>query len=198
MRMKVDCTLAELGDRKDGDWVSVGGIVTQTKRLRTKRGDHMMFATLDDLEGTVEMLIFGRVLAASEEAFQLDSVITVRGRVDQKDQAKTVLIVQDADKFEPTEAEIEKAREAAARIVVGPPPVRLRLDATALPATVIEDLKAVFESFPGESVVVLEMQTSSGPRKLRLGAGYKVARNAAFQAELDHLLGSAMLEPAAA
>jgi DNA polymerase III subunit alpha len=193
MRVKTDCTLAELADRKDGDWVNVGGIITQTKRLRTKRGDHMMFATLDDLEGTVEMLIFGRVLAACEEAFQLDSVITVRGRLDHKDASKTTLIVQDAERFEPTEAEIEKAREQAARIAVGPPPVRLRLDATALPATVVEDLKAIFENFPGESVVVLEMQTSAGPRRLRLGAGYKVSRNAALHTELDELLGSAML-----
>jgi DNA polymerase-3 subunit alpha len=198
MRMKVDCSLTELSDRKDGDWVTVGGIITQGKKIRTKRGDHMMFATLDDLEGTIEILIFGRTLAAYEEAFQLDSVILVRGRVDHKDASKTCVVVQDAEKFEPSDEEIAKAREHAQRIVVGPPPVRLRLDATALPATVIEDLKALFESFPGESVVVLEMQTSSGPRKLRLGAGYRVARNAAFQAELDELLGAAMLDAAAA
>ncbi len=37
MRAKVDCTLSELPDRKDGDWVTVGGIIVQTKRLRTKR-----------------------------------------------------------------------------------------------------------------------------------------------------------------
>ena len=198
MRVKVDCTLAELSDRKDGDWVTVGGIITQCKRLRTKRGDHMMFATLDDLEGTVEILIFGRVLAASEEAFQMDSVITLRGRVDHKDASKTTVVVQDAELFAPSEAEIEKAREEAAKIPTGPPPVRLRLDCTALRAGVIDDLKAVFETFPGESVVVLEMHTSGGARTLRLGPTYKVSRNAALQAELDHVLGRAMLEPAAA
>ena len=198
MRMKVDCSLADLSDRKDGDWVTVGGIITQCKRLRTKRGDHMMFATLDDLEGTVEILIFGRVLAASEEAFQMDSVITLRGRVDHKDASKTTVVVQDAELFAPSEEEIEKAKEEAAKVPVGPPPVRLRLDAMALKASVIDDLKAAFESFPGESAVVLEMHTSNGPRVLRLGPTYRVARNAALQAELDHILGNAILEPAAA
>ncbi|MBB4663736.1 DNA-directed DNA polymerase III PolC [Conexibacter arvalis] len=198
MRAKVDCSLADLSERKDGEWVTVGGIITQTKRLRTKRGDHMMFATLDDLEGQVELLIFGRTLAASEEAFEMDAVITLRGRVDHKDASKTTVVVQEAEIFAPSEEEIEKAKEEAAKIPVGPPPVRLRLDATVLRASVIEELKSVFETFPGESTVVLEMHTSNGPRVLRLGPSYRVARNAALQAELDHLLGSAMMETAAA
>ena len=40
-----------LPERKDGDWVTAGGIITQAKKIRTKKGDPMMFATLDDLEG---------------------------------------------------------------------------------------------------------------------------------------------------
>jgi DNA polymerase-3 subunit alpha len=198
MRAKVDCTLAELADRKDGDWVTVGGIITQTKRLRTKRGDHMMFATLDDLEGTVEILIFGRVLAASEEAFEMDSVITLRGRVDHKDASKTTVVVQEAELFAPSEEELEKAREEAAKVPVGPTPFRLRLDATALRASVIDDLKSVIENFPGESPVYLEIHTSGGPRTLRLGPTFRVARNAALQAELEHILGPAMREAAPA
>ncbi len=45
----------------------------------------MMFATLDDLEGSVELLVFGRALAAYEEALALDSVVLVRGQVDHKE-----------------------------------------------------------------------------------------------------------------
>ena len=51
MRARVDCPLAALADRRDKDWVTVGGIITEAKRIRTRNGDHMMFATLDDLEG---------------------------------------------------------------------------------------------------------------------------------------------------
>ena len=40
MRLKVDCSLAQLADRRDGEWVTVGGIITQAKKIRTKRGDH--------------------------------------------------------------------------------------------------------------------------------------------------------------
>ena len=53
LRAKVDCSLAEAADRKDGEWVTVGGMIVECKRIRTKKGDMMMFATLDDLEGQV-------------------------------------------------------------------------------------------------------------------------------------------------
>jgi DNA polymerase-3 subunit alpha len=199
MRLRVDCTLAQLHDRRDGEWVNVGGIITQVKKIRTKRGDQMMFATLDDLEGSVEILVFGRVLAANEEALALDSVVLIRGRVDHKDAAKTCVVVQEANLFAPSEEEVERAREQARAIPVGPPPVRLRLDATVLPQSVIEDLKALISLHPGESDVVLDLQTSRGLRKLKLGPEYRVAAtNAALRAELDHLLGAAMLDAVAA
>jgi DNA polymerase-3 subunit alpha len=199
MRLKVDCPLTALPDRRDGEWVTVGGIIVQAKKIRTKKGDHMMFATLDDLDGNVEILVFGKALAAYEDALALDSVVLIRGRVDHKDASKTCLVVQEAERFAPSEAEVEAARVKAREIVVGPPPVRLRLDATALPKSVIDDLKQVFASFPGESDVVLDLRTSSGPRTLKLGAGYRVAAgNAALRAELDHVLGAAMLDAAAA
>ena len=68
----MDCGLAELAERKDGDWVTAGGIITQAKKIRTKKGDPMMFATLDDLEGAVEVLVFGKALAEYEGALGVD------------------------------------------------------------------------------------------------------------------------------
>ncbi len=199
MRLKVDCPLAQLATRRDGEWVTAGGIITQAKKIRTKKGDHMMFATLDDLEGSVEILVFGKALAAYEEALALDSVVLVRGRVDHKDAAKTCLVIQEAERFAPSEEEVEAARAKARALPTGPVPVRLRLDATALPASIVEELKHVLASYPGESDVVLDMHTTSGQRRLKLGADYRVAAtNAALRAELDHLLGAAMLGAAAA
>ena len=49
----------------------------------------------------------------------------------------------------------------------------------------IDELKRVFEDFPGESEVVLEVHTRTGLRRLRFGSEFKVAgRNAALKAEL--------------
>ena len=193
LAVRSDCPLAELSDRRDGDWVTVGGMIVQAKRIRTKKGDPMMFATLDDLEASVELLIFGKALAASEDVAATDSIVLVRGRVDHKDRDKTCLVVQSLERFEPSAEEIERAAEQAAQKVIVPSVLRLRLDATTLPATALSDLKEVLSGFPGEAEVVIELKTSAGPRRLRLGSDFRVARGAALHAELDALLGGAIL-----
>jgi DNA polymerase-3 subunit alpha len=191
LRARADCSLTELEQRKDGDWVTTGGIITAAKKIRTRNGDPMMFATLDDLEASVEIVVFGKVLAEYEGALGVDSVVLVRGRVDHKEAGKTSLIVQTAEPFAPSAAEVESAREAAAKVPSGPVPLRVRLDATRLMAGVIDELKHVFGNYPGESDVVLDIQTSDGPRLLRLGPEFKVAHTPSLRAELEHILGPA-------
>jgi DNA polymerase-3 subunit alpha len=193
---RADCTLAQVSDRRDGEWVTVGGMLAQTKRIRTKKGDPMMFATLDDLEGSVELVIFGKALAASEEAVADDSIVLVRGRVDHKDRDKTCVVVQRIDRFDPTPEEIEEAAQDAARQAVIPSALRLRLDAGALQPSALTELKELLAGFPGESEVVIELKTSTGRRCLRLGPDFRVTRGAALHAELDDLLGPAMLSEA--
>ncbi len=197
LRDAVDCPLAELAQRKDKDWVSAGGIITQAKKIRTRNGEHMMFATLDDLEGSVEILVFGKALAEYEGALGVDSVVVVRGRVDHKDADKTCLVVQSAEPFVPTPEEVERARAAAATRLVGPLPLHVRLDAAtvaSLPTSIMEDIKHLLANFPGESEVVLELQMSDGdPRTLKLGSSYKVAPTPTLRAELEHVLGPAAL-----
>ena len=55
-------------DRKDGEFVKVGGMITAAKKIRTRSGSMLMFATLDDLEGAVELMVFEKTLATAEAA----------------------------------------------------------------------------------------------------------------------------------
>ena len=198
LRERVDCSLAELGSKADGAWVTVGGLITQAKKIRTKSGDPMMFATLDDLDGQVEMLIFNSAYATNEGKADVDKRVIVRGRVDHKERGETKLVVQEIEPFEPTPEEIAAAGEPPPDVVAKKPlrrgaavvdPVVLKVNARACDETLIGDLKAVLEHFPGEADVMLEMETSAGPRRLRFGAGYRVSPSVALRAEIDHLLG---------
>jgi DNA polymerase-3 subunit alpha len=193
LRAAVDAPLTALHERKDGEWVTAGGIITQAKKIRTKKGDPMMFATLDDLEGAMEVLIFGKALAEYEGALGVDELVLVRGRVDHGDKG-TSLIAQTVEPFAPTPEEVDAAREAAALEPVGPQPLTVRLDATILAASIIEELKHVIGNHSGECEVVLAIQTSSGARTLRLGEGYKVNETPSLRAELQKILGPAALQ----
>jgi DNA polymerase-3 subunit alpha len=189
---KVDCRLSQVADRKDNDWVTVGGIVVQAKKIRTKSGEMMMFATLDDLEGQVELLLFPKTLAEFEP--QVDDVLLVRGKVSLSDKG-TAVLAQQVDPFTPTEAEVTRAREAAAAAPALPDALRLRADARRLPPSVIDDLKHLFLQHPGAAEVVLKLDTSDGPRFLLFGPEYKVKPTPDLRIELESILGPPPARP---
>jgi DNA polymerase-3 subunit alpha len=153
----------------------------------------MMFATLDDLQSAVEVLVFGKALSECEGALVADSIVTIRGRVDHKDREKTCILAQEVSLFEPTGDEVAAALEREQLMAKPPEPLRLRVEAAALPATILGELKELLAGFPGEVDVVIELATSVGQRRLRLGSEYRVTRSIALHAELDFLLGEAMV-----
>jgi DNA polymerase-3 subunit alpha len=179
-----------LANKADGAWVTVGGIVAECKRIRTKSGSHMMFATLDDIEGQVEMLIFKADQAESASVVTQDAVVIVRGRVDHKERGETKLVVSEAERFEPDQAGISAAAATASRPAG---PLTLRINAADFRPTLVEELKSVFEHFQGETEVLLEMQTRDGTRRLRFGPDYRVRTSSGLRAELDVLLGPGVM-----
>jgi DNA polymerase III subunit alpha len=185
LRAKVECGVADLAAKKDGEWVTVGGMIAECKRIRTKKGDPMMFATLDDLEGQVELLVFNSAYAANADKVDLDKIVIVRGRVDHKEAGETKLVAQEVTPFEPTEEEIRQAAEqAAVEEVVR----RLTLEvAGGVPAGFLEDLKEVVGHHPGEHELLLAV----GQRRLVLGPEFRVSASTACCSELSGLQGAA-------
>ncbi len=189
LRARVDCGIADLSGKQDGSWVTIGGIVAECKKIRTKSGGQMMFATLDDVEGQVEMLVFKADQAESAAVIQPDAIVLVRGRLDHKERGETKLVVQEAERFEPDAAEI-----AAAPAIASAPkgPFELRVDAALLSEGLVEELKAVLEHHKGEAEVHLAIRNGAAePKRLVLGEAFRVRPSAHLQSELDHVLGSA-------
>jgi DNA polymerase-3 subunit alpha len=176
LRRRVDIPLAELERRRDGEVLTIAGIVSTLKQLTTKKGDPMVFARLDDLTGSAEVVVFNSVYAASRDLLEVDRILVVKGRVDHKQEGETKLIAIDVSEFEVTRAAEE---------------VRLKVDARRAPAGIVRDLSHVVKDFPGEAKVVLAVETSDGMKTLELGPGYRVAPVPDFYAEVKALLGEA-------
>jgi DNA polymerase-3 subunit alpha len=175
LRRKTDSTLAELERRRDGEIVTVAGIVSALKQLTTKKGDPMVFARLDDVLGSAEVVVFNSVYAAARELLVADAVLVVKARVDHKE-GETKLIALEVNSFEAT----PERRE-----------VRLKLDARRARAGVIRELAAVVKDFPGEAPVVVDLVTSEGPRVFQFGSDFRVKPEPDFFAEVKALLGEA-------
>jgi DNA polymerase-3 subunit alpha len=191
LRARVDCSLAALGGKPDGAWVTVGGIVVDCKKIRTKSGNQMMFATLDDVEGQIEMLVFKADQSESAEVIAPDAIVVVRGRLDHKDRGETKLVVQEAQRFEPDADEIANAKKLAPAVSSGP--FELTVDAARLSPELFAELKAVFEHHKGEADVHVLVKTSGGEKQLKFGNGYKVRPSTHLRNELEQVLSTSAL-----
>ncbi|MQA75608.1 MAG: DNA polymerase III subunit alpha [Solirubrobacterales bacterium] len=186
---RVERPLTAVAAMQDGSWVTVGGIVSEAKKVRTRNGGYVMFVTLDDLEGQLDLFVRDAAGEAAE-VLEVDRVVVVRGRVDHKGRGEMSLVVQEAEAFEPGADELAAAR---VKVAERARPLLLRIEAAEFGASLIEELKAVFDSFPGDCEVLLEMRTREGTRRLRFGDDYRVAASPGLRAELDQLLGPTAL-----
>ena len=179
LRRKTDCTLAELERRRDGEVVTVGGIVSAVKQLTTKRGEPMVFLALDDPTGGGEVVVFNSTYANARELCVADRILVIKGRIDHKQQGETKLIAIEVVPFEAVPERTE---------------VRFKLDARAARAGIVRDLAVLVKGYPGDSPVYVSLETSLGPKTLALGPAYRVAIDADFLNEARALLGAEALQ----
>jgi DNA polymerase III subunit alpha len=171
------CGLAAMPERADGEAVTVGGLVGMVKPVTTRRGEPMMFIRLDDLEGSVEVVVVPAVCAEARELLVPDAILVVSGRVDQKDVGETKLVAQQVRAFIP-EPGGEEDR------------LLLRVDAARVRSTHLGELKKLIADHRGDVPVVLLMRTAEGPVRLRLGEEFRVdARDLGLVASLKSLFG---------
>lgn len=175
LRRKTDASIAELERRRDGEVLTVGGIVSAIKHMTTKRGDQMVFMRLDDVTGGTECVVFNSTYDKARELCIVDRILIVKGRVDHKE-GETKLIALEVSAFDAVPDKKE---------------VRLNVDATKLPAGFIDELRLLINDFPGEAPVYLHCKTSLGPKVYALGPQFKVSPAPDFYAEVKVLLGEA-------
>jgi len=176
LRLKTDCGLAEMERRRDGEVVTVGGIVSAIKQLTTKKGEPMVFLRLDDVTGSAECVVFNSVYTAARELLMTDRILIVKGRVDHKQEGETKLIAMEVSAFEAVAARKD---------------VTLKIDARVARAGIVRELATLVRDFPGDSRVHLLLTMTEGTKELVLGPQFKVKPVPDFFAEAKALLGEA-------
>ncbi len=179
LRRRSDCTLVELERRREGETVLAGGMVAGVRTTTTKKGEPMAFVQLEDMTGSIEVVVFNSTYAAARGLLVEDAVLVVKGRVDHKQQGETKLVALEVAAFEA----VPERRE-----------VRLKVDARSAPAGVIRELAGVVRDFPGEAPVYVDLVTSLGSKLLELGPEYRVDPQPDFFASVRHLLGAASVQ----
>jgi DNA polymerase-3 subunit alpha len=168
---RTDCSLVDLVELEDGAMRSIGGVVTNLQRKWTRKGDLMAVFVLEDLQSSVEVMVFPKSMAEHGHKLVDDAVVIVSGRVDKRDDLPKFM-ARDVELFEP--------------MADGTPPLRLAVSVAQLSDETIDRLKSLFSEFPGESEIFLHV----GDRHVvRLPDQYSVDIGGGLVGELRVLLG---------
>jgi DNA polymerase-3 subunit alpha len=119
----------DLSEARHHERVSVAGIVTKIRQHQTKNGKAMAFATIEDVQGMIDLVIFPRVWAEYAEMIRFDEIIYVRGKADTNGSDTKVLVDKVATsitQFEPLTDPKQSPRQPEPQLIeepaVSPPP----------------------------------------------------------------------------
>jgi len=82
---KMALPIRNIGPESVGQMVSVGGIISKIKKIFLKNQKTMMFVTLEDMNSTMEILVFPKVLEATGSIWQEEKIILASGKISDKD-----------------------------------------------------------------------------------------------------------------
>ena len=91
---------------RDGAKEIIGGMITDKTVKHTKTNQMMAFVTVEDLLGTVEVVVFPRDYEKNREYLEPDSKVFIRGRVSEEEEKASKLICEKVIPFERTKKEL--------------------------------------------------------------------------------------------
>jgi len=74
-----------LHEDSDGRKVKVGGMITASQKVNTKKGEPMLFVKLADLTGTIEVIVFPNMLQKYGDLLKMDKILIIEGKINVKD-----------------------------------------------------------------------------------------------------------------
>jgi DNA polymerase-3 subunit alpha len=178
-----DCGIAELTsaeDRADGTVATVGGLVSGLQRKVTKQGNPWAAATLEDLEGAIEVMFFPSTYQLCATLLAEDTVVLVKGRLDRREDVPKLIAM------EVTVPDLTAGSESQGPVVISVPVARCT-------PPVVERLRDILASHPGVTEVHLKMQSAARTTVMRLDDGLRVTPSPALMGDLKALLGPACL-----
>ena len=120
----VTCFLGQIDETMVGHTVTVAGMISRVRQIFTKNGRAMLFAELEDVQSTIELVVFPRLYEETRDTWQAGEFVVVRGTVDTKGGQGPKIVCQTVDN------RITRALRAEQSPEPEPGPLSAPLDAT--------------------------------------------------------------------
>jgi len=172
--------LAELAGSEADTWV--GGIVSGLRPLKTKKGDRMCVFMLDDIAGSLEVVVFPETFGKHGSLVEADAMLLVRGKFEKDDESARIV----ATELLP----IAALKERTTREVV----IHLSGRATGRPT--FEALAELLTRHRGDRRVFLELDVKSQEKPLRVRSevAQRVRPSERLVLEVEQICGAGSVE----
>ena len=163
--------LVDAGGAHDG-FVTIGGLITGISRKVSRTGSSWAIVTVEDLEGSLEVLFFAKTYTQYALTLVEDRIVTIRGRVDHRDEQVRFSAV------EMTSLDVSSGP-------VGPLMISLPISQCTPP--IVERVKEILRSHPGKREVHLHIEDSGKSTTMKIDA--LVTSSPSLSADLKSILG---------
>jgi DNA polymerase-3 subunit alpha len=170
------------GEHADGSAVVIAGLITAVQRRITREGKVWAIATVEDMDAGTEVLFFPKSYEVFGEFLAEDTVVAVRGRVNQRDNGNNVVAL-DLKLLEIGDEDLDTN-----------PPLVITVPAQMVTAAFIEALKLTLATNRGERPVRLRVKGRQDATMLALGDDYRVSTSGNLVSELKAMLGTGCLD----
>jgi DNA polymerase-3 subunit alpha len=164
----------EKDEIKDGETVTLAGLVTGViNRVGKNSGKPYALVTIEDLDGELQFMLTGKAFAEVGPTLQPDLVVSVRGRVSERDDGRTINL------YTMSVLEGSADNEVAS--------LRLKLDEREATRGVLQALSEILGAHPGPSEVTIYLLGGGKPKPFALPQRVRVSSE--LFAEIKFLLG---------
>ncbi|MEO7002115.1 MAG: DNA polymerase III subunit alpha [Ktedonobacterales bacterium] len=187
LKKRVTTYTAHLNEEWAGQKVTLGGRITEIRRIMTKRGDAMLAVQLEDLLGSLEVVVFPRVYAATAPLWREDAVVLVTGQVKLRDDEPQI-VCDEVEAFIVTEEEANR-REYLLRI-------HMRRGVNAVvDKTIALDVATALHDYPGDDRYELVVRNGHWEARLPMAHNRPGVRFCPeLMQQLEGILGSGAVE----
>ncbi len=154
MRKRSATPTEELGGIEDNREIRICGMVVQEKITTTKRGDRMAYLRVEDLTGSVEVIVFPDLYQTSASLFQQDIPLLINGTLDRGEKG----IKLKATAIFPLQYQTGETAERSEPVKEADPRYTITLSSEKVAPSTVGLLKEILLQFPGVIPVYLRVK----------------------------------------
>jgi DNA polymerase-3 subunit alpha len=158
------------------EMLTTAGIITNLRVLKSKRGDFYAQAALEDLTGSIEMLVFPDAYKKLQEKVKMEVPVLVRGGVRIEEGANPKLTVSDINSLEDAKVPLPRS-------------LRIRIPLEKASETTVDELHLLFSQRKGEAKVLFDVERPGDFMVVMEAEGYNVLPDRSFVSRVQELCG---------